>query len=433
MIKEKIRAKKRNGLLAMSPLFVMAVLFVLFSFLAGGFAKIPMLIVFILTSAFAMLTLRGLSLSHRIRIFSLGAGNPTLLLMIWIFLLAGAFASSARAMGAVDATVNLTLYLLPGNMILAGLFLAACFVSSSIGTSVGTVVALVPIATGLAAKTGIELPMLVASTVGGAFFGDNLSFISDTTIAATRSQGVKMNDKFLANFRLVIPAALITLMLYVFIGQGAADHMQLGVTSIVKMIPYIVVIVAALMGINVVIVLLLGNILTAVIGGLNGDFTFVTWCDSVTSGMTSMGELILVSLMAGGLLEVIRIGGGITWLIHGMSRHVHGKRAAELCIGSLTCIANLCTANNTIAILSVGKITNDIADRYQVDKRRSACLLDTFSCCVQAVIPYGAQLLMASGLAKISPLEIVPFMYYPMIVFFVCILAILVRYPRKYC
>ena len=423
---------KRNGLLALSPMLVMALLFLLLGCFIGDFSKIPMLLVFIITSGYAMLTLYGRSTDQSIRYFSAGAGNPTLLFMVWIFILAGAFASVAREMGAVDATVNLTLYLLPSNMILGGVFLAACFVSISIGTSVGTVVALVPVATGLAAKTGIDLPVLVAAAVGGSFFGDNLSFISDTTIAATRSQGCRMNDKFRVNIRLVTPAAILTLILYVIMGQGAVSSPVVQQISLIKIIPYVVVIVTALMGVNVIIVLLIGNVLAGVIGGITKSFTFVDWCCYLTNGITSMGELILISMMAGGLLEIIRIGGGITWLIHVMTKHVRGKRAAELCIGGLVGAANLCTANNTVAILSVGKITNDIAERYHVDKRKSASLLDTFSCCVQALIPYGAQLLMASGLACISPLSIIPYMFYPMIVLIVAVLAIFVRYPKGY-
>lgn len=423
---------RRNGLLAISPLFVMALAFIVFSLLLGDFSKIPLIIVFILTSTYALVTTRGGTMTERIQLFSKGAGEPNLLLMVWIFVMAGAFAASAKAMGAVDATVDLTLYLLPHEMLLPGIFVAACFISMSVGTSVGTIVALVPVAAGLADKTGIALPLLVASAVGGAFFGDNLSFISDTTIVATRSQGCEMKDKFRVNIRIVLPAAVLTFLVYVVLGQGHAQPIEIADISLLKVLPYIVVMLTAIMGMDVMLVLLLGVVLTGVVGMATGTYTLADWLGSMTEGATSMGELILISMMAGGLLELIRHNGGITYFIHALTRRVHSKVGAELSIGLLMALTNLCTANNTVAILSVGRISRDISEKYGVDKCKSASILDTFSCGVQGLIPYGAQILMASGIAAISPLEIIPYLFYPMAMLACAVLAILLRYPRKY-
>ncbi|MDO4930902.1 MAG: Na+/H+ antiporter NhaC family protein [Bacteroidales bacterium] len=423
---------RRNGLLAISPLFVMALAFIVFSLLLGDFSKIPLIIVFILTSTYALVTTRGGTMTERIQLFSKGAGEPNLLLMVWIFVMAGAFAASAKAMGAVDATVDLTLYLLPHEMLLAGIFVAACFISMSIGTSVGTIVALVPVAAGLADKTGIAVPLLVASAVGGAFFGDNLSFISDTTIVATRSQGCEMKDKFRVNVRIVLPAAVLTFLVYVVLGQGNTQPIEIADISLLKVMPYIVVMLTAIMGMDVMLVLFLGVVLTGVVGMATGTYALADWLGAMTEGAASMSELILISMMAGGLLELIRHNGGITYFIHVLTRRVHSKVGAELSIGLLVSLTNLCTANNTVAILSVGRISRDISEKYGVDKCKSASILDTFSCGVQGLIPYGAQILMASGIAAISPLEIIPYLFYPMAMLACAVLAILLRYPRKY-
>ncbi len=426
------KRSRRNGLLALSPLLVMAVVMIAMSVLLGGFSKTPLVIVFLATSAYALLITRGHDLSERITLFSRGAGNPNLLLMIWIFLLAGAFASSAKAVGAISATVDMTLTFLPSEMLLVGVFIAACFISISIGTSVGTIAALVPVAVGIADRTGISLSLVTAACVGGAFFGDNLSFISDTTIVATRTQGCKMKDKFRANFMLVLPAALLTIILYFFLGQGHNYELQISSLKFMLVLPYVTVIVAALLGMNVLLVLALGNVLTGVVGGLTHSLTLADWISSMADGCAGMSELILISMMAGGLLELIRVGGGITFIIRRLTRLVHSKTGAELSIGTLVALTNFCTANNTVAILSVGTISADIANRFGVDPRKSASILDTFSCVVQSIIPYGAQLLIASGLAGINPLEIIPHLYYPFILALVVVLGILLRFPRQY-
>lgn len=410
----------------------MALLFVLLSCLSGSVANVSMPIVFIATAAYALSVTRRLSFKERIVRFSKGAGEHNLLLMIWIFILAGAFASSAKAMGAISAMVDFTLYLLPPHMIPAGIFLAACFVSLSVGTSVGTIVAVVPIATELAGKSGIALPILVAAAVGGAFFGDNLSFISDTTIISTRTQGCRLSDKFKANFLLVLPAAILTAAVYFVLGKDASAPINTGSIDLLRIFPYLFVLIMAVCGLNVLGVLFVGNILTGIIGGLTGGYDFGGWMQTVTAGISDMGELIIVSLLAGGLLELIRYNGGIVYLIHLLTRRIRSKTGAELSISALVSLTNLCTANNTIAILSVGHIAREIAEKYNVDKRKSASILDTSSCCIQGLIPYGAQLLMAGSLSGISPVSIIPYLFYPQIMGVVTILAILLRYPRRY-
>ncbi len=409
------RRPRRRGWVALLPLLLLGAVMALLAACVGGFSRIPMTLVFLFTSAASLLTLRGYSVGERVEVFSQGAGGKELLLMVWIFVLAGAFAGSAKAMGAVDATVALTLRCLPEQMVLPGLFLASCLVSLCVGTSVGTTVALVPVAAGLSAHTGAPLPLVVAVVVGGAFFGDNLSFISDTTVAATRTQGCAMRDKFRTNFRIVLPAALLCLALYAVLGlrQTGGESMPIGEMHALRTIPYLAVLVAALCGMDVLLALCLGIALTGIVGVADGGFALRGWLESLAEGIAGMGELILISMMAGGLLAVVRKGGGVTWLVRVLTRRVRSRRGAQCCIAALVSATNLCTANNTVAILSVGSIVRDISVRYGVSPRRAASLLDIFSCVVQGFIPYGAQLLMAGGLAAVSPVEILPYLYYP--------------------
>ena len=406
-------------------------LYLITSLLVNDFYKVPITVAFLLSSCYAIAITRGLKLEQRVYQFSVGAGNKNILLMIWIFVLAGAFAQSAKQMGAIDATVNLTLHILPDNLLLAGIFIAACFISLSIGTSVGTIVALTPVAVGLAEKTGIDLPYLVAIVVGGSFFGDNLSFISDTTIASTKTQDCVMRDKFKVNFMIVVPAALIVLGIYIFQGLSLSAAPQIQEIEWIKVIPYLIVLGTAIAGMNVMSVLLLGIFSTGIIGLFTG-MGFFDWFGAMGTGITGMGELIIITLLAGGMLETIRYNGGIDFIIARLTRHVTGKRGAELSIAALVSVANLCTANNTIAIITTGPIAKDIAKRFHLDRRKTASILDTFSCLIQGIIPYGAQMLIAAGLAGISPLGIIGNLYYPFCMGACAILAILIRYPKRY-
>ena len=422
----------KKGLLALSPLLVFIVLYLVTSIIARDFYKVPITVAFMAASMYAVVISNGIPLRKRIDIFSNGAATGQMMLMIWIFILAGAFAYTAKIMGAIDATVNLALTLLPGNMLLAGLFLAACFISISVGTSVGTIVALTPIAAGIAEQTDTSIAFLVAVVVGGSFFGDNLSFISDTTIVATSTQGCKLSDKFRVNSFIVVPVAVIILLLYVWLGRGIASPQDIADVAYVKVIPYLCVLLMAVLGMNVMAVLALGIIMTGIIGISDGSYDVYGWMGAMGQGITGMGELIIITMMAGGLLEIIKYNGGIDFIIDRLTRHVSSKRGAELAVAGLVSMVDLCTANNTVAIITVGGIAKQIADRYGVDSRKCASILDTFSCTVQGLIPYGAQMLMAAGLASINPISILPYLYYPFTLGVAALLSILIRYPKRY-
>lgn len=427
-----------KGLFALSPLFVFLLLYLVSSIVAKDFYSIPISAAFLIASIYAVLICRGRSIEERIGVFSKGAGNSNVLLMIWIFILAGAFASTAKSIGAIDATVNVALRILPGNLIYAGLFLASCFISMSIGTSVGTIVALVPIAAGIAqqiapaAELAAETSFITGIIVGGSFFGDNLSFISDTTIAATRTQGCSMKDKFKVNLGIVGPAALVVTVLYVILGLSQDAVAQTGPVQWILLLPYFLIIILALSGVNVSAVLSIGIIVNAVIGFARGSLTWSGWLGSIGEGISGMGDLIMVTMLAGGMLEIIKVNGGIDFIVNGLTRRIHGKRGAEMSIAGLVGLANFCTANNTIAIITTGQIAKDISTRFGLDPRKSASILDTFSCLVQGIIPYGAQLLMAAGLAGVSSISIIGYLYYPFVMGTFAILAIVFRFPKKY-
>lgn len=421
----------KKGLLALSPIAAMIVLLIVLSAYYGGVSNAPLLFIFVITAMIAVGLTRGIPLGERISIFSQGAGSPKLLLMVWIFMLAGAFAATAKEMGAAAAMVDLTLRILPTNFALAGLFIAACLTSICMGTSVGTIVALMPIATGLAEATTMSLPVVAAAVVGGAFFGDNLSVISDTTIVATQSQGCRMSDKFRFNIRMVTPAAILVTVLYIFLGWSTKGIAAEGEILWWKVMPYIVVFVCAICRINVLVVLALGCMLTCATGIIDGSYDLISWEVAALHGVMGMSELILISLLAGGIFALIRYNGGFDFMISRMTRHLKSSAGAEWSICGLVAFANICTANNTIAILSVGDIARHVAEKFDIDPRRSASLLDTTSCCVQGLLPYGAQLLMASGIAGISAMSIVPWLFYPFFLGLTVIATIVCRKRQK--
>lgn len=418
-----------RGLLTLSPLAVFFLLYLGTSLAAGDFYKMPVTVAFLAASVWACAISRPRQLRKRIDRFSRGAGHRNILLMVWIFILAGAFAQSAKYIGAVDATVNMTLAVLPPSMMLAGMFLAACLISLAVGTSVGTIVALMPVAVGLAEKGGIGLPLMAGVIIGGAFFGDNLSFISDTTIAATRTQGCRMQEKFRANVAIVLPAALAVLALYLVLGWGNTAAAETPPVAWVRALPYLLVLGTAMAGVNVAVVLLLGLLATGSVALLTPSLCLTDWMGAMGAGITGMGELIIVTLLAGGMLELIRYNGGLSYLLRHLTAHIHGRRGAELCIALMAVFANLCTANNTVAIVTVGTPARRVAERYGISPARSAGLLDTFSCMVQGLIPYGAQLLMGSALAGLSALTIIPYLFYPFIMGLGALLFILL--PKK--
>ena len=455
---------KKRGLIALTPILVFLGVYLVTSIVIKDFYKVPVASAFLLASVYVVLISKG-SLRERLDVFSEGAGNPRILLMVWIFILAGAFAQTAKDIGAIDATVNLTLRVIPGSMLFAGLFFTACFISMSVGTSVGTIVALVPIATGIAQEAGFSEAFMAAIIVGGAFFGDNLSFISDTTIAATKALDCAMKDKFKANIRIVAPAVLVIFIIYIIKGIGVDVAVEPGIAEPVKLIPYLLVLVLALAGMDVLLILSIGIAVNLVIGLLTGSLGWVDWLSSVGEGIGGMGSLIIVTLLAGGMMALIRAGGGLDWLVSALTRRLGSsapaanspasvpsataadpaatpssamaatpssaisrrqRRGAELSIAALVSLANLCTANNTIAIITVGGIAKDVADRFGLDRRRVASILDTFSCFVQGLIPYGAQLLMASGLAGVGAAAIIRYLYYPFALGIVALAAIFI-------
>lgn len=416
--------------MALLPLVVFLGIYLIGSIIAGDFYKIPITIAGMVASIVAVGMTRR-PMAESVGDYSRGATDHNIMLMIWIFVLAGAFAASTKAMGAVDATVALTLRVVPEQFLPAGIFIAACFTSISIGTSVGTIVALTPIASAIAMQTGCSAPWLVAIVVGGALFGDNLSFISDTTIAATRTQGCSMRDKFRTNVKIVTPAAIITLLIYIFTQQDAITYSATDVASPwYTILPYLLVLVLSAIGTNVLIVLTLGILSSGIIGLACGQISLLDWFSTMGEGIDSMGQLIIITMMAGGMLEMIRINGGIDFIISRLTSRVNSRRAAEGSIAALVMFADICTANNTVAIISVGSIARQIAERFGISPRRTASLLDTFSCCIQGILPYGAQLLMAAGLASISPVEIIPHLYYPMIMGGCALIAIILQWPR---
>ena len=417
---------------ALLPLWVFLFTYLVVSCIAGDFYKMPITVAFVLSSVVAIAGSKGGMLQARVEQFCRGAANSNIMLMVLIFILAGAFAQTAKEMGAVDATVNLAMSLLPGNLLAAGIFIAACFISISVGTSVGTIVALAPVAVGIADKTGMPDALMLGVVVSGAMFGDNLSFISDTTIVATRTQGCQMTDKFKVNSLIALPIALLTTFLYVFLGNQVSESYTVGTIEWPKVVPYLVVLITALCGMNVMRVLFIGILLSGIVGLFAHAFDVWGWTGAMGQGITGMGELIIVTLLAGGMLEMIRYNGGIEWIINKLTARIRSARGAEASIASLVSFANLCTANNTIALIMAGPIAKDIADRFHIDPRRSASLLDIFSCFVQGIIPYGAQMLMAAGLGAVSPIEIMQYLYYPYLLGFGAMLAIVFRYPRKF-
>jgi Na+/H+ antiporter NhaC len=426
------------GLKALSPLIVFLGLYLISCIAAHDFYAIPISAAFLIASVYAIAICKGSNLEEKISVFSKGAGDKNVLLMIWIFVLAGAFASTAKDIGAIDATVNLALKILPGKLLYAGLFLAACFISMSIGTSVGTIVALVPLAAGIAqeisggADMASSTAFITGIIVGGSFFGDNLSFISDTTIAATKTQGCSMSDKFKVNLRIVGPAALVVTVLYVVLGASVSASPEAGPVNWILLVPYILIIGLALSGLNVTAVLTIGIFVNALLGFITGSLSWSGWLGSIGNGISGMGDLIMVTMLAGGMLEVIRVNGGLDYIVNGLTRRTSGKRGAEFSIAGLVSLANLCTANNTIAIITTGQIARDIAERFGIDPRKAASIMDTFSCLVQGFIPYGAQLLMAAGLAGVSSISISGYLYYPFVMGLFAIGAIIFRLPRRY-
>lgn len=417
---------------ALSPLLVFLILYLVTSLILNDFYKVPITVAFLASSIYALAITPG-KLSDNIKVFSKGAGDNNLLLMLWIFIMAGAFAACAKDMGGIEATVNTALRWLPANILLPGLFVAACFISLAIGSSTGTVAALVPIAWGLSGEISADPAMTVGLVVGGAYFGDNLSFISDTTIVATQTQGCKMSDKFRENIKIVGPVAIIMMLAYYIIGKDVSGIKDVPQVDFIKVLPYLIVIASAVAGMNVVIVLMVGIALTGVIGIGQGTFDIWQWLAAIQRGISSMSDLIIMTLLAGGMLAIIKHNGGIGYLIKAMSHKVRGKKGGEFCISCMTVIVNMCTANNTVALITVGPIAKDISEKYDIPPKRSASILDTMSCFTQGLLPYGIQTLMAVQLTSnsLTPIDVVSHLYYPMLIGLAVLISIIIGTKKK--
>lgn len=425
------REVKKGNIFALFPLLVFVFLFIGAGIFTKDFSKMPLNVAVLIASAVALLMNRKATFSSKVETFTKGAGNPNIILMGVIFILAGAFTEVAKGMGAVESTVNLGLSLLPSNLLLVGLFVIGCFISIAMGTSMGTVVALAPIGIGIASQTGIPLALAMATVVGGAMFGDNLSMISDTTIAAARTQNVKMKDKFKVNFFIVLPGAVLTAVILGIMTRGNEATISGEYPfELLKILPYIAVLVAALLGAHVLVVLVGGTIFAGVIGMLDGSYSLDGFIQAIAKGIMSMEDLAIIAILIGGIVEIIRHNGGIDSLLYFITSKIKTKKGAEFGIAGLVSMVNMATANNTISIVIAGPLAKSIAEEYDVDPRKSASLLDTFSGSVQGIVPYGAQLLAASGLAAISPISIIPYSFYPILMGICGVVAILIGYPK---
>ncbi|MGG0384534.1 Na+/H+ antiporter NhaC family protein [Priestia filamentosa] len=420
----------RGNPLALFPLVLFLGLFLGSGIITGDFYQLPVLVAIIIASVVALMFNRKESLSEKVERFSKGAGHSDIMIMVLIFILAGAFSQAAQDMGAVEATVNMALSILPANLILAGLFVIGAFLSISMGTSVGTIAALGPIGVGLSTQTDISLPLTMATVVGGAMFGDNLSFISDTTIASVRTQQTEMKDKFKVNFFIVLPAAIVTIILLTFMTTGNTTPVSEHDFNIIKVLPYVAVLVTALCGVNVLAVLTGGIAVAGIIGIMTNSYSLAEYFSSIKDGIGGMSELVILSMLIGGMVEIIRHNGGIHYLLHVLTKNISSKKGAEFGIAGLVSLTNMATANNTISILFAGPLARNVADQYDIDRRKSASILDIFACFIQGIIPYGAQMLAAAQFASISPVEILPYVYYPFLIALCGIIAILIGYPR---
>lgn len=417
--------------LALLPIVVFLVLFVGSGIITGDFYQMPVLVAFMIASGVALLFNKNEKFDTKMDIFCKGAGDPNIVLMLVIFLLAGAFGSVAKAMGGVDSTVNLSLSVLPPNLLVAGLFIIGSFISISMGTSVGTIAALAPIGLGIAEKTGIPVALVTGAIVGGAMFGDNLSMISDTTIAACRTQGCDLKDKFKVNFLIVLPATILTVILLAVMTSGYKGSMgQTYSYEFIKVVPYIAVLVGALCGVNVFVLLGGGILFAGVVGMATGSLDLSALIQAISGGMAGMQELCILVLIVGGVVGLMKHNEGIDFLLHFITSRINSKKGAEFGIAALVSVVDLCTANNTIAIVTAGPLAKDIAEQYDIDPRKTASILDIFSACWQGMIPYGAQLVTAAGIVGVSAVEIIKYLHYPMLMLVCGIGSIIFGIPK---
>lgn len=422
---------KKGNAWALLPLLLFVLLFLGVGIVSGDFTTMPLNVAITITVIVALLMNRKESFAKKVEVFTKGAGHSNIILMMLIFILAGAFSTTAEKMGGVTSTVNLGLSLIPQNLIIVGLFVICMFVSISMGTSVGTVAAIAPVGFGFAQATDVPAALAMATVVGGAMFGDNLSMISDTTIAAVRTQRTKMSDKFRVNFKIVLPGAILTIIILFLLTNGISiDHAKNYDYNLFKVIPYLLVLILALIGVNVIIVLIGGTALAGVIGLIDGSFGWKGLLSAVSKGIIGMEDIAMIALLIGGLVGIIQHNGGIDWLLQFVRSKVKSKRGAELGIASLVSAADISTANNTISIIMSGPLAKNIADEYDVDPRKSASVLDIFGGCFQGLLPYSPQVISAAGVAGISPFLLVPYSIYPILLGVCGLVAIILRVPR---
>lgn len=426
-------ATQRGSALALLPVGVFLVLFLGTGILFHDFYATPAIVGFLIALLVAFAQDRKTSFQEKINIISNGVGEENMITMSLIFLCAGGFSGAVKAAGGVDSTVNLGLSLIPSHFAVAGLFLIGCFISVSMGTSVGTITALAPIAAGISEKTGFSMGICIAAVVCGAMFGDNLSMISDTTIAAVKTQGCEMKDKFKANFLIVLPAAVIAMILFYLATKDVPAAMQTNLSyDVWKVVPYLLVLIGALIGINVFLVLLVGIISSLLVGCLTGSIALTAIFQVVGEGVTSMYDITVISMIVACIVSLVRARGGITFLLQLIKRRLRGHRGAQFGIALLSLFVDMCTANNTVAIVMAGPIVKDISDEYHIDPKRSASLIDIFTSVGQGMIPYGAQLLTAASLTGLTPFGIIPHLYYPVLMGVSAIIFIIFdRRPRE--
>lgn len=426
-----MKEMKNGNAWALIPLLLFVLLFLGVGIISGDFTTMPLNVAITITVIVALLMNRKETFAKKVEVFTKGAGHSNIILMMLIFILAGAFSSTAEKMGGVSSTVNLGLSLIPQNLIIVGLFIICMFVSISMGTSVGTVAAIAPVGFGFAQATDVPAALAMATVVGGAMFGDNLSMISDTTIAAVRTQKTKMSDKFKVNFKIVLPGAIITIIILFFLTNGISiDHTKNYDYNLIKVIPYLLVLILALVGINVIIVLIGGTVLAGIIGLIDGSFGWNGLLNAISKGIIGMEDIAMIALLIGGLVGIIQHNGGIDWLLNFVRSKVKSKRGAELGIASLVSAADISTANNTISIIMAGPLAKNIADEYDVDPRKSASILDIFGGCFQGLLPYSPQVISAAGVAGISPFLMLQYSIYPILLGVCGLVAIILRVPR---
>lgn len=402
--------------IALLPIGVFLLIFIGSGILTGDFYSMPAIVGFLIALIVAFMQNKKLSFVQKLHMASKGAGDENILTMCLIFLAAGAFSGAVRASGGVESTVNLGLSILPGGMAVAGLFVIGCFISISMGTSVGTITALAPIAAGISEKTGFPMAICAAAVVCGAMFGDNLSIISDTTIAAVKTQGCDMRDKFRENFKIILPAAIITLGLFLFLGQTDEFHIEGSLDyNLLKVVPYLVVLFGAVSGVNVFVILIIGTALSMLVGLATGTFTAAKMFTHVGTGIYSMYDITVISIVVACIITLVKEYGGIEFVLNFIKSRISDAKGGELGIASLALLVDLCTANNTVAIVMAGPIAKDISEEFGVTPRRSASLLDMFSSMGQGLIPYGAQLLAAASLTGLTPFDIIPYCFYPLL------------------